>query len=99
MSGVNEITPVVVLTEYEPFVTETEVAVQAGAVSPVPHSRTEVGSSVISGSAVVSFDSGFFVCTTFKKSVEVSFTATGAAGAVTLGVIVALTYWPSSSTA
>ena len=59
--GVNDKTPVVVSTEYVPPVTVTEVAVQFGLTCPLPHKRTEVASSVINGSVVVSFARTFFV--------------------------------------
>ena len=41
---------------------------------------------------VVSFANTFIVCTTFNKLAEVSATAVGGGGAVTLGVIVASMY-------
>ena len=97
--GVNETTPVVVFTLYVPPVTETDVAVQPGAVSPVPQSRTDEAVKVISGSIVVSLPKTLFVCTTLRKPDDVSATAVGAAGGLTVGVIVALTYCPRSSTA
>ena len=97
--GVNDTMPVVVSTEYVPPVTVTEVAVQLGLTCPLPHRRTDVASSVINGSVVVSLANTFFVCVTFTWLEEVSATAVGAGGAVTDGVIVAFTYWPRPSTA
>jgi hypothetical protein len=73
--------------------------VHVGLDSPTAHNRTEDAVKVMSGSIVVSFANTFIVCTTFSKLAEVSATATGSGGAVTLGVMVALTYWPRSSTA
>jgi hypothetical protein len=56
---VNETTPVVVLTVYVPSPgTVVVVAVQFGAVSPVPHKRTELGVNVRPAGAV-SFVAGF----------------------------------------